>query len=58
MTVNELVNRLANDHNLIATMEVSRENIIIASDVLRDLRDILQRISAESISVDDDEASA
>jgi hypothetical protein len=55
MTKHELINRLASDHNLISSMEVSKENIILAGDVMRDLRSLVQRLGSEPVEEEEND---
>lgn len=49
MTKLELFNRIVDNHNRIANIEVHGESAILVADTLKDLRNLLQILQTESI---------
>lgn len=49
MTKTELMTRIADNHNRIASIEVHGESACLVADTLRDLRNLMQRLQQETI---------
>ena len=49
MTKTELMQRIADNHNRIATIEVHGDGAILVADTLRDLRNLCKQLQSESI---------
>ena len=49
MTKKDLLQRIIDNHNRIAQIEVHGESTILVADTLRDLRYLLQQLQNESI---------
>lgn len=49
MTQKELINRLVDNHNRVANIEVHGDSAILVADTLRDLRHLIQQLQQESI---------
>lgn len=49
MTKTDLLQRIIDNHNRIAQMEVRGDNTILVSDTLRDLRYLLKQLQNESV---------
>lgn len=48
MTKLELLNRIVDNHNRIANVEVHGESAILVADTLRDLRNLIKILQTES----------
>lgn len=49
MTKTDLLQRIIDNHNRIAQMEVRGDNTILVADTLRDLRYLLKQLQNESV---------
>lgn len=49
MIKQDLISRLVENHNRIASIEVRGDNAILVADTLRDLRNLVKKLQSESI---------
>ena len=49
MTKTELIKRIVDNHNRIASILVSGDNAILVADTLRDMRHLFTQLQSESI---------
>ncbi len=49
MTKVELLNRIVENHNRIANVEVRGDNTLLISDTLRDLRYLIKQLQSEPV---------
>lgn len=55
MTYLELLQRIADNHNRVASMLVSGDNAVLAGDTIRDLRALVEQLNNEGITEENPE---